>query len=48
MVNATEIVAVYSEDHIKFINTLCKNPELLIINKAGGKYRPSYQWTLND
>jgi hypothetical protein len=37
-----EIIAVYSENHMKPINTLCgQNAEILII-KAGGTY--SYHW----
>jgi hypothetical protein len=39
-----EIIAVYSENHMKPINTLCgKNAELLTV-KAGGAY--SYRWAL--
>jgi hypothetical protein len=37
-----EILAVYSENHTKHINTLCgQNAELLIV-EAGGTY--SYHW----
>jgi hypothetical protein len=39
-----EVIAVYSENHTKPINTLCgQNVELLFI-KAGGTY--SYHWVL--
>jgi hypothetical protein len=39
------IKAVYSENNMKPINTLCgQNVELRIVN-AGGTY--SYHWTLN-
>jgi hypothetical protein len=31
-----EILAVYSEDHKKPINTLLTNAELMITNKTGG------------
>jgi hypothetical protein len=39
-----EIIAVYTENHTKPINTPCgQNAELLIV-KAGGTY--SYHWAL--
>jgi hypothetical protein len=39
-----KIIAVYSENHAKLINTLCgQNAELYIV-KAGGTYR--YNWGL--
>jgi hypothetical protein len=41
-----EIIAVYSENHMKPINTLCgKNAELLIV-KEGGTY--SYHYALKN
>jgi hypothetical protein len=40
-----EMLAVYSENHMKPINTLCgHNTELLIV-KVAGTY--SYHWVLN-
>jgi hypothetical protein len=40
----SEVIAVYSEDHTKPINTLCgQNAELLTV-KIGGIY--SYRWVL--
>jgi hypothetical protein len=42
-----EIIAVYSENHTKPLNTLCgQNAELLVIIKVGGIY--SYHWGLKD
>jgi hypothetical protein len=41
-----EIIVVYSENHIKHINTMCgKNAEFLNV-KAGGTY--SYHCALKD
>jgi hypothetical protein len=37
-----EIIAVYSENHTKPIDTLCGNNAELLIVKAGGTY--SYYW----
>jgi hypothetical protein len=40
-----EIIAVYSENHMKSINRLCgQHTELLIVVKASGIY--SLQWAL--
>jgi hypothetical protein len=33
-----EIIAVYSENHVKPINTLCEQNSELLIVKAGGTY----------
>jgi hypothetical protein len=33
-----EIIAVYSENHMKQINTLCGQKTELLIIKEGGKY----------
>jgi hypothetical protein len=39
-----EIITAYSENHMKYINTLCgQNEELMIVN-ASGTY--SYDWGL--
>jgi hypothetical protein len=41
-----EIIALYSANHTKPVNTLCsQNAELLIV-KVGGTY--SYHWVLKD
>jgi hypothetical protein len=37
-----EIIAVYSEKHMKPVNTLCGQNEELMIVKGGGTH--SYQW----
>jgi hypothetical protein len=39
-----EIIAVYSENHMKPINTLCGQNEELLVVKAGGAY--NYHWFL--
>jgi hypothetical protein len=39
-----EIIAVYSESHMKPVNTLCGQNAELLIPKAGGTY--SYHWNL--
>jgi hypothetical protein len=38
------MVAVYSENHTKRINTLCGQNKLLLIIKAGSTYTYSYRW----
>jgi hypothetical protein len=37
-----EVITVYSEDHTKPINTLCRQNEELLIIEAGDTY--SYHW----
>jgi hypothetical protein len=37
-----EIIIVYPENHIKYINTHCGQNEVLLNVKAGGTY--SYHW----
>jgi hypothetical protein len=39
-----EIIAVYSENHMKPINKLSEQNEELLITEAGGTY--SYHWAL--
>jgi hypothetical protein len=39
-----EIIAVYSGNHMKQINTLCEKISELLVIKAGGTYR--YHWAL--
>jgi hypothetical protein len=41
-----EIIAVYSENHTKHINTLHGQDAVLQIAKVGGTY--SYHWVLKD
>jgi hypothetical protein len=38
-----EIITVYSGNHTKHINTLCRQIAVLLVVKAGGTY--SYHWT---
>jgi hypothetical protein len=38
------IIVVYSENHMKSLNTLCGQNAKLLIIKAGGRY--SYHWAL--
>jgi hypothetical protein len=40
-----EIIAVYSENHTKPINTICVQNAMLLVAKAGGNF--SYQWVVN-
>jgi hypothetical protein len=40
----TEIIAVYSENHTKHINTPCGQNAVLYIIEASGTY--SYHWAL--
>jgi hypothetical protein len=39
-----EIIAVFTENHMKSINTLCGQNAELLVTKAGGTY--SYHWAL--
>jgi hypothetical protein len=39
LISFKEIIAVYSENHMKIINTLCGQDAELLVVKAGGIYR---------